>query len=275
MAAFLGTANHEFRGPLTTCKLSVQLAAQRLDLLRQQMVHQDAALADQVAAVQDRLTVAESSLERLTRLVSDLFDVSRLQSGQLGLHAARTELRAIVRAAVDQVRQLAPTRCIRLHLPARREAPVWADADRLYQVVINYLTNALKYSAADRPVDVRVQVRAGWVRISVRDQGPGLSSTEQSHIWEPFHRAAGVEVATDAPHGFAQSLGLGLYICKIIMEQHQGEVGVRSAPGGGSTFWFALPVLPTVRLALDEPPPASLSARPTQCGQPVMTRRSA
>ena len=255
LEAFLGIASHELRIPVLSSSLAVHVASVRVDRLRDDVAHpgRDAAVADQLAAVRDALATAESSLERLTRLVSDLLDASRLQSGQLVLHPAAADLCAIARAAVDEQRRLEPSRRIRLHLPARREAPVWADADRLHQVVTNYLTNALKYSAADLPVGVQVQVRAEWARVCVWDQGPGLAADEQARIWEPFHRVAEVKVAGVASRGSAQSLGLGLYICRTIIEQHHGQVGVRSAPGQGSIFWFALPLLPAIRSNREEP----------------------
>jgi signal transduction histidine kinase len=104
--------------------------------------------------------------------------------------------------------------------------------------VTNYLTNALKYSPEDRPVEVRVAVRRGRARVSVRDHGPGLPAEEQAHIWERYHRAQDIRANT----GSGAGLGLGLYISRTIVERHQGEYGVRSAPGQGSTFWFALPL---------------------------------
>lgn len=106
-----------------------------------------------------------------------------------------------MRAVVDEQRTVAPTRRIRLHPhpPARQDThavsvSVWADADRIHQVGINFLTNACNYSPSDQPVDVRVQLHAGWARVSVRDHGPGLPPEEQARIWEPFHRAEGIPV---------------------------------------------------------------------------------
>jgi signal transduction histidine kinase len=245
LEAFLGIAAHEIRTPVTSSRLGVRLAARRLDLVLNQIAPQnrDILQGNQLVAVRDLLAAAEADLERLVRLVGDLLDVSRLRTGQLAVHPARADLRAIVRAAVDEQRQLAPSRRIRLHLPPRQILPVWADADRIYQVVTNYLTNALKYAPADRPVDVRVHQDAGWARVSVRDHGPGIPAEEQERIWEPFHQAGGVPVVSGTLHASAQSLGLGLYMCKTIIEQHQGWVGVRSTPGQGATFWFALPAM--------------------------------
>jgi signal transduction histidine kinase len=106
-------------------------------------------------------------------------------------------------------------------------------------VVTNYLTNALRYSPVDRPVEVGVQLRRDWVRVVVRDEGLGLTPAEQRCIWERFHRVARIQVVGDDT---GAGLGLGLYLCKTIVEQHDGRLGVRSAPGKGSTFWFALAV---------------------------------
>lgn len=255
LAAFLGVATHELRGPAASSMLGVQVAVQRVDLLRQQAAQRDATLASRLAAVQDVLTTAGSCLEWLTRLVSDLLDLSRIKAGQLGQlrgQPAPADLLAIVRAAVDEQRELAPTRCVRLQLPTARQSvqavPVWADADRIHQVLTNLLTNALKYAPADRPVDVRLRVREGWVRVSVRDQGPGLPAEEHKRIWEAFHRADGIGIVETArtPHASAQCLGLGLYITKTIIEHHHGKVGIHSAPRKGSTFWFTLPLMPVV-----------------------------
>ncbi len=243
MDAFLGIATHELRAPVTSGRLSLGLAARRLDTLLEPVSTRDAKLAGLLEPLQRLFARAEDDLDRLSRLVTDLLDVSRIQAGQgqLELRPALYDLRDLVGEAVEEQRQHAPTRAIRLHLPAQKSVPVWADADRIRQVVTNYLTNALKYSPDDRPVEVRVQVREHWARVSVRDEGPGLPREEQQRVWERFHRAAGIRVVSESERGAAQSLGLGLHISKMIVEQHLGRVGVRSAPGHGSTFWFALP----------------------------------
>src|SRR5262249_43067154 len=106
--------------------------------------------------------------------------------------------------------------------------------------VTNYLTNALKYSAADRPVAVGLQLGEQQARVWVRDAGPGIPSEEQEQIWEPSHRARGIT----AQSGNGGGLGLGLHICRTVIEQHHGQVGVESARGQGATFWFSLPLTP-------------------------------
>jgi signal transduction histidine kinase len=119
---------------------------------------------------------------------------------------------------------------------------VLADADRIGQVLANFITNALKYSPDNQPVDVYVRCRRGRVRVAVRDHGPGLTSEEQAKVWEQFHRVPGIAVQGHVGT-MSGSLGLGLHICKQIVELHPGgEVGVESHVGKGSTFWFTLPL---------------------------------
>jgi signal transduction histidine kinase len=116
---------------------------------------------------------------------------------------------------------------------------VEADADRIGQVLTNYLSNARKYSPPDQPIYVSVGLQSTCARVAVRDAGPGIPKAEQAHIWELFHRAEGSAPQGDVTSG---SLGLGLYLSKAIVEAHGGQVGVKSAEGKGSTFWFTLPV---------------------------------
>ena len=145
-----------------------------------------------------------------------------------------------MREQVAALRVATPDRTVRLRIPVGDAAVlVEADADRLGQVVTNYVTNALKYSPADQPVDVRVAVQGRRARVTVCDRGPGLPKEEQAWVWELFHRAPGVTAQDGAQGG---SLGLGLYISKAIVTAHGGRVGVKSTVGRGSTFWFTLPL---------------------------------
>jgi PAS domain S-box-containing protein len=239
MDTFLGIASHELKTPLTSLKLSLQVAERRLRTLTTVKDGEPSGTDLGLPSSAEQLGRATHQVERLERLVNDLVDVSRIQAGKLELQLAQADLAAIVRDAVEAQEQAMPERTIRFHCPAELAVPVFADAGRIEQVVTNYLTNALKYSPADRPVDIAVEAEPEQVRVWVRDHGSGLSTEQQEHIWERFHQVKDVAVQT----GGGVGLGLGLYISRMIVERHQGQVGVESAPGSGSTFWFTLPLL--------------------------------
>jgi len=181
---------------------------------------------------------AERHVNILIRLVRDLVEVSRIQTGKLELQMAPSNLADIVDEVVADYRDNVPDRVIQLNHAEGTVVPIMADAIRVSQVVSNYLSNALKYSEADRPVEVRLEILASEVRVSVRDEGTGLSREQQEHIWERFYRVPDVEVQ----NGSGVGLGLGLHISRTIIEEQGGHVGVESSPGEGSTFWFTLPL---------------------------------
>ncbi len=238
MDEFLGMAGHELRTPLTVISGNIQLARRQVI----KSIDEDGKYADDLAGklelIQTLLDRAERQVRLQNRLVGDLLDISRIQANKIALKLESFDLVAIVREAVQDQCLLVPTRSIRLQMPSQAMVPVVADADRIGQVITNYLTNALKYSAADRPVEVLLAIEGRMARVSVHDEGPGLSPTEQQAIWERFYQ---VERIT-ARGGYGAGLGLGLHICRTIIEQHQGQVGVQSAPGEGATFWFTLPL---------------------------------
>ena len=242
METFLGMAGHELKNPLASTKLSLQLAARRLH----QMSQREPKIAPELEPVLETMARAERQEHRLDRLVNELLDASRIQAGKLVLHLEPVDLVEIVREVVEEQSLVNPKRTLRLECPGDLRAPALADVDHIGEVVTNYLTNALKYSPADSPVALGIEVVPAdpggggkRARVWVQDQGPGLPPEEQERIWERFHRAKGIEVQC----GTGDGLGLGLHICRIVIEQHHGQVGVQSVPGQGSTFWFSLPLV--------------------------------
>jgi signal transduction histidine kinase len=247
MDEFLATASHDLRAPLTVTMGSVDLATGRFERLAAAVLAHtpDPDLAKQVAAARRCLDETSQSVDRLARLVALLYDTSLVHAGQLELQRVPCDLSAVVRENVEALRLANPQRTIDLQvLAAGPVVPVVADADRIGQVVTNYLTNALKYSPEDQAVAVRVDVPGGGAaRVTVADHGPGLPPREHERIWQKFYRAEGVRVQS----GSGSGLGLGLHICKTIVEAHGGQVGVESALGKGSTFWFTLPLADAIR----------------------------
>lgn len=230
MEEFLGMVSHELKTPLTSIKGNTQLAVRQLKNSLQSL--------EKILGLYEG---AEQQSRRLNRLVDDLLDVSRVRAGYLDLHLAACDLSSIVRQSAEAQRHAWPNRTITLEDEELQTASVNADADRIAQVMMNYLTNALKYSDEDQPVQVSLQKQGDQVKVLVRDHGPGLSAEQREHIWERFRRVPDIEVHSSYFHS-NEGLGLGLFISKTIIEQHSGQVGVDSTPGEGSAFWFTLPL---------------------------------
>ena len=238
MDTFIGIAGHELKTPLTAIKGNLQLVIRRLNNILKEGSGGDVVALSKLEAMPAMLERAERHVNMLTRLVRDLVEVSRIQAGKLELRLAPCDLASIVREVVADYRDNVPNRVVRLKLEEGAAVPIMADADHVSQVASNYLSNALKYSEADRPVEVHLEVSGPQARFSVRDEGPGLSAEEQQRVWERFYRVPDVEVQSGSEVG----LGLGLHISRTIIEEQGGHVGVESTPGEGSTFWFTLPL---------------------------------
>lgn len=217
----LDVAAHELRTPLTPMIISVQLAER---LLREgkpvEPVHVDR-IARQV--------------RRLTDLVDDLLNLTRLERGDGALRRAPMDLVALVRGCLDDFRRSSPSRAITYTGPA---SPLLLEADstRVYQVLSNLLDNALKYSPAATPVDVVVTASAGKVRVAVVDRGPGIPVEKRKEVFVKFYRL-GTDLTLKEP-----GLGLGLYICRRLVELHGGTIEIAGDPGQGCTVFFELPV---------------------------------
>jgi signal transduction histidine kinase/PAS domain-containing protein len=267
---FLGIVSHELRQPLASIRGYVQLAERRLKTGETQLAPRADARPAQVAAghgapgqprngatangtesadasieaARAALQSLEVPLERATeqtallnRLIGDLLDASRIQRGTLEIRPELCDLAALLSRAIDNQRQAHPASAIRLDVVGGAQAFVSADPARIEQVVINFVSNALRYSPPQHPVDVRLDLDGDEARVSVRDYGPGLPDHERERIWERFYRAQGAEA-----HG--SGLGLGLYISRMIIERQGGRIGVQSTLGQGCTFWFSLPRAP-------------------------------
>jgi signal transduction histidine kinase len=232
---FLALAAHELKTPLMVIQGSAQLLTRRFS--RQATAATSAeALIGETRPVVARI---EAGTERMGRLIEEMMTLAAIEAGRLVLHLAPCPLLPILQAAVRDQRQVESERRIVLRAPA---VPiiVEADADRIRQVVIEYLSNAVKYAPVDRPIRLLAEVLGDRARVSVHDEGFGLPPALQDQVWAAFYQAPGVEVQTGSRVG----LGLGLHICRTIVERHGGQTGVESAVGQGATFWFTLPLAP-------------------------------
>jgi len=261
---FLSIASHELRTPLAGIKGNLQLALRRLVALKSDQMADLETLFEKLNKVQEYLLQAEHRVNVQNRMISDFLDVSRIQANKLELVLGPCDLLQVVSDAVKDQQYNVPERVITLKAPDNHALMIIGDADRLGQVVHNYLTNALKYSPPDHPVVVHIAHKANEAHVAVQDQGPGLTPEEQKRVWERFYRVKGIPA-----QGGGQGLGLGLHICRTIIEAHQGKFGLESTPGKGSTFWFALPLAPSALPSsehlshiLSEHPPGSEASFP-------------
>ena len=184
--------------------------------------------------VRDSAAIIEEEADRLTKLIDNLLDASRLQAGALKLNISDVALDQLAKHLVEKFSVEAAQHPITLSFPA--DCPtVPADAARLEQVLSNLINNAIKYSPTGTAITLAGQVTPREVIITVTDRGIGIPLEEQSRIFERFYRV------DDALTRRTQGSGLGLYLAKAVIEAHRGRIWVKSAPGQGSTFAFALP----------------------------------
>ena len=231
---FLRMVSHELRTPLAAILGLIELALLHIERRPTSLAPEAEGLLGQI---EQQLRLACGQVDIETRLVEDLLEVSQLEMHQFTLSLQQENLVTIVQETVVS-HQAARTLDIELVLPPAEVVPVIADAGRIGQVLTNYLTNAFKFAPIEQMIAVRLEVEAGSARVAVRDQGPGLTPEQQQRVWERFY-----QVAAPGHQGLDGGLGLGLAIAKAIIEQHQGQVGVESAPGQGAIFWFTVPLV--------------------------------
>ena len=219
---FVSLVSHELRAPLTNVRGAIELMEDGCPALN--------------ATCSQMFNVVSEQIGRLGRLVDDVLNVSRIESGGLSLTYAAVEIVQIAERAVDDIAARQTGHVFRR--PGGAVHPwVWADADRLYEVVANLVDNAAKYSPARSEVVLDVHTEGQEAVISVSDSGPGIPPEEHSHIFEKFHRLD----SGDAKETYGY--GLGLYLCRRLVEAMGGRIWVESEPGHGTTFRFALPLV--------------------------------
>jgi excisionase family DNA binding protein len=233
-AEFMNTVGHELRMPLTTTRGVLHQARRLLERVRESSLPENT--TDQLTKLQHLLMRAERQVSSEMRLVGNLLDASRIEADTFEIAPVWCNLIEIVRETVLQQRELAVQRSIELVLPDDDIVAVIADPERIQQVLLNYLANALRFSPADQPITVRLTVSSTEARVAVHDQGPGIPPAQQNMIWESFKQGVGRSARSGS------GPGLGLYIARAIIRQHGGQTGVESYPGEGATFWCSLPL---------------------------------
>jgi PAS domain S-box-containing protein len=212
---FLATAAHEFKTPLAVVKAYAQLMRRR------------------EPAEAQALAVIERQVDRLSRLVQQMLDASRLRLDGGDGRRERFDLGALAGEIVDAMRGGAPRHALRVR--AERPAPVLADRERIARVLTCLVDNAVRFSPDGGDVEARVEGDEREVTVAVRDHGVGIPAERQAQVFERFYRA---HAGTPQDYG---GLGVGLDLAREIVARHGGRIWFESAPGNGSTFHFSLP----------------------------------
>jgi signal transduction histidine kinase len=223
---FLSMASHELKTPITSISGQAQIMLRRLSKKKE--------LPEELVGVRTALEKINEQTHRLNTLVDDLLSLSSIRSGKLSLRVSACNLGELCRSVVEEQRTISE-RTIDIVLPA---SPVFVevDSDRFSQVMTNLVSNALKYSSPESSVHVAVCAQDTTALIRVHDSGQGIAQEELEHIFDTFYRAP------DAQTSKQSGWGLGLAICKDIVERHNGRIWCESKIGDGSTFFVELPL---------------------------------
>ncbi|WP_342330029.1 hybrid sensor histidine kinase/response regulator [Pedobacter sp. FW305-3-2-15-E-R2A2] len=220
---FISIASHELKTPLTSVKGYVQLLERSID-------------KGDVPTLKKHLLKAQIQLEKLNELITDLLDISKIESGKLKFNKQPFIMDTLLDSVTEIIHQSNPEFKIIKTGTVKRE--ICGDEMRIEQVIINFLTNAIKYSPGTSEIHIKVEERGEHIYVGVKDFGIGISADQQKNVFEKFYR-----VEETAIH--FQGLGIGLYISAEIIRRHNGEVGVQSIPGEGSEFYFSIPLQST------------------------------
>lgn len=217
---FISMASHELKTPLTTIKVFSHLLGKDMKYDKQK--------SDLY------LSKVDDQIDKLENLVNDLLDISKIQTGKMNLRKEKFSLKNLIDETVEEMKIITKENII---LSRVEDEFVYADKERLSQVLVNLLSNAIKYSPANAPVEVNAKKDTDRVIVSVKDKGLGISREHQQKIFERFYR-----VYDNFDKTFP-GLGMGLYISNEIIKRHEGRMWLRSQNGKGSTFYFSLPLL--------------------------------
>jgi signal transduction histidine kinase len=223
---FISTVTHELRTPLTSIRAFSEILCDNPDL--------DDSRQNQF------LTIILKESERLTRLINQVLDLSKIESGKMVWTLSEIDLTEVIKEALTATGQLFQEKNIQVELDLPERMPlILADRDRIMQVLLNLLSNAMKFCNSQAGwVEIRLHVKAGFAQVDVSDNGPGIRSKDQELIFEKFRQVG--DTLTEKPQG----TGLGLPICRQIITHFGGKLWVKSEPEHGATFSFTLPLQP-------------------------------
>jgi two-component system sensor histidine kinase KdpD len=221
---FLAMISHELRTPLTS------IIGFTTTLLAEDVAWEPDEQCDFIKTIQQEAN-------RLQELIDHLLDLSRLEEGMLPITLKPHSLEEIIQDALPQFHVLTSRQIFTMHLPA--DLPlVFVDGKRIAQVLVNLVRNASAYAPEGTEIDISASVRGGFVQINVNDQGPGIPSVEHKRVFQAFRRGINIE------NGSTQGIGLGLTICKGLVEAHGGRIWIKKNNTPGTTISFTIPLVP-------------------------------
>ncbi|QJD95989.1 PAS domain-containing protein [Mucilaginibacter robiniae] len=218
---FIGIVSHELRSPLTSLNGYVQMLNLKARKTEDPMVL-------------DITAKAKRQVDKMSSMITGFLDVARAGESQIQLRRKAFDMADLVKAAEEESLATVTTHPIIFH-PVEF-TPVVADPDKIEQVLVNFINNAVKYSPQGTTINVACITRDGWAHVSVSDEGMGIAPKDIPLVFERFYRVEREELKT------VKGFGIGLYLCKDIIERHGGEIGVESVLHKGSVFWFQIPV---------------------------------
>ena len=219
---FISIASHELKTPMTSIKGYIQLLERSLD-------------KEDLETTRIRLHKVQNQVEKLNLLVADLLDISKIESGKLKFKKKYFSFDKILDHIIEVMQQANPE--VKFIKKGGIDTEIFGDEMRIEQVIINFMTNAIKYAPDSDEVHLTAERRGDEIYFSVRDFGIGMAKEHQPQIFDKFYR---VEESSER----FQGLGIGLYICQEIIERHEGKIGVNSEPDEGSEFYFTIPLHP-------------------------------
>jgi signal transduction histidine kinase len=176
----------------------------------------------------------KKQVARLVAIISDLLDISKIQADKLELNQASISLRSLIKESVDSARQLSATHEIEYKIP-NEELFLYVDATKMNQVLLNVLSNAIKYSPDNKEIRLNAERFGDEVKISISDHGKGIAKEHLDQVFTQFYRVTSKDNQTEG-------LGLGLYLCKEYVEAHHGKIWAESEVGKGTTMYITLPI---------------------------------
>ncbi|MET4137922.1 ATP-binding protein [Pedobacter sp. UYP1] len=214
---FISIASHELKTPVTTLKVSLQLMKRMINNPSTEMMS-------------NLIEKANKSMDKVGSLIEDLLNTSKYNHGQIHLNKTTFKLSEVIAECCEHINY---ERTHTLKITGNPDLEVYADAERIGQIITNFINNAIKYAPESKEITINIARVSNHVKLSVEDHGPGIAQEKIPHIFDRYYRV-------DSTGSQYSGLGLGLYICSEIIGKHGGEIGVDSEIGKGSIFWFKL-----------------------------------